>query len=134
MAKGFQKGNKHWQHSNCIKTQFQEGSIPWNYKGGVGDLPYKELRKIVLTHSGGKYPKCKRCDYKIKEALTIDHINNDGSKHRKEIGSGSSNFYKWLINNNFPTEFQILCRNCNHLKYLEYLKVQKIKNLKSAGH
>src|SRR5260221_360879 len=44
--------------------------------------------------------------------LSIDHINGDGSKHRKEIGGGGK-IYKWLINNNFPSGFQVLCIPCN---------------------
>jgi hypothetical protein len=25
-------------------------------------------------------------------------------------------FYRWLITNNFPDDFQILCHNCNYAK------------------
>ena len=77
----------------------------------------KELRKqnklIVLDHYGHK---CFCCGENHFELLTIDHINGGGNKHRKELHSGkndSYNLYKWLIKNNFPKEFRILCFNCN---------------------
>jgi hypothetical protein len=43
--------------------------------------------------------------------LGIDHINGGGTKHRKEI----KNFgiYKWLIDNNYPLGYRVLCHNCN---------------------
>lgn len=44
--------------------------------------------------------------------LTIDHINGGGNKHRKDVSAGA-NFYRWLIKNNFPTEFRTLCYTCN---------------------
>jgi hypothetical protein len=47
--------------------------------------------------------------------LTIDHVKNDGSQHRKEL---TSNIYKWIVKNKFPGGFQTLCWNCNWEKYL----------------
>jgi len=60
----------------------------------------------------GEY--CKNCGCSNYSFLTIDHINNDGAKHRKEIGSY---IYSWLLKNSFPKDnFQILCYNCNYIK------------------
>lgn len=64
---------------------------------------------------------CKCCGESNHEFLTIDHINGGGIKHRKEIGNSknstsSTAFYTWLIKNNYPKEFQILCFNCNCAK------------------
>jgi hypothetical protein len=63
----------------------------------------------VFQHYG---MKCSCCGEDKFSMLTIDHINNDGAEHRKKIG-GSSKTYLWLINNNFPKDFQTLCFNCN---------------------
>lgn len=68
-------------------------------------------KQIVTNHYGGK---CACCGITELELLTIDHINNDGNEHRKNI---KNNIYKWLIDNNFPKEFQVLCHNCNHSKH-----------------
>jgi hypothetical protein len=58
--------------------------------------------------------------------LTIDHINNDGNIHRSIIngkrtkdgnsyGAGAQT-YRWLIDNDYPGGFQVLCFNCNWAK------------------
>lgn len=47
------------------------------------------------------------------EFLEIDHTNNNGNTHRKEVGR---HLYKWIIKNNYPRDLQILCANCNRSK------------------
>jgi hypothetical protein len=71
----------------------------------------EKRRRAVIIHYGGK---CACCPEATFEFLEIDHINNDGAAHRKKIGMG--NTYKWLIANNYPPGFQVLCSNCNHAK------------------
>jgi predicted RNA-binding Zn-ribbon protein involved in translation (DUF1610 family) len=63
--------------------------------------------------------KCACCGESQVVFLTIDHINNDGAKHRREIGKPSgSNFYSWLNRQYYPEGFQVLCWNCNAGKQL----------------
>ncbi len=59
--------------------------------------------------------KCACCGERTYEFLQIDHINNDGAAHRREMGNGTS-IYLWLIKRGFPLGFQILCANCNYAK------------------
>lgn len=54
---------------------------------------------------------CVCCGETHIEFLTIDHINGGGLAHRRKVGPSS--MYKWLIDNNFPDGFRILCMNCN---------------------
>lgn len=69
------------------------------------------LRQEVLTAYG---EKCQCCGENIPEFLAIDHINNDGNKHRRQVRS----LYIWLKQNGFPKDnFQLLCHNCNIGKY-----------------
>lgn len=70
----------------------------------------KEERIKALTHYGGNPPKCVCCGESHLKFLTIDHINGGGNKHRKKVGSY---ICAWLIKNNFPEDFQVLCYNCN---------------------
>ena len=70
-------------------------------------------KQIVLDFYSNNTLSCKNCNINDTDVLTIDHINNDGYKHRKEI---KGNLYFWLIKNNFPEGFQVLCFNCNHKK------------------
>lgn len=74
----------------------------------------QELKREVMEAYGG--PTCACCGETTETFLTIDHINNDGAKHRRIIGRTSVN--KWLKNNGFPTGYQVLCFNCNMGKHL----------------
>ena len=69
------------------------------------------LRMKVLEHYGSK---CTCCGESENHFLTIDHVYGGGTKHRKILKP--SQLYGWLIRNNFPPSFQILCYNCNMAK------------------
>ena len=81
----------------------------------------QKYRKVVFRHYSNGVPKCANCGIKNLDVLELDHIKNDGAKERKIRKSGTQ-FYRWLVKNNFPSGYQVLCRNCNWLKYLEYKK------------
>ena len=74
---------------------------------------------VLAVYSDGELKcACSNCYYHINdcpiEFLTIDHIHGHGNEHRKKMGfKGGSDFYRWLIKNNFPEGFQVLCMNCN---------------------
>lgn len=72
-------------------------------------------RLAVISHYGGK---CACCGETNLEFLTVDHIDGGGREHRKEIGDSSEMLVSWLIKNDFPPGFQILCSNCNLSKYI----------------
>jgi hypothetical protein len=79
-----------------------------------------DRKALVFRHYGGK---CLHCGVSDFEVLTIDHINNDGAAHRKRLWDSSGRaIYKYLIENDFPPGYQILCRNCNWKKYLVFLR------------
>lgn len=67
----------------------------------------KAARETVLKHYGNK---CACCGEDKAEFLAIDHINGNGRKHRKEVGP---HIASWLVRNNFPDGFRLLCHNCN---------------------
>jgi len=69
------------------------------------------FRQAVFAFYGGDNPRCVCCGEGHREFLTIDHTEGNGAEHRKEIGCG--HFYSWLVKNNFPDGFRILCMNCN---------------------
>lgn len=56
---------------------------------------------------------CVQCGFSDKRALTIDHILNNGSKERAEIGERGV----WLraINPQYQHEYRILCMNCQFI-------------------
>ena len=75
----------------------------------------KKYRKVVINHYTKGKNTCmwyEGCDITDPDMLAIDHINNDGAEHRRKVGGSGNIVVKWLIKNNFPLGFQILC--CNH--------------------
>lgn len=66
--------------------------------------------KCIKHYSNGKNI-CACCGDGHYEFLCIDHVNGGGMVHRKEVGG--SGIYYWLISNNFPGGFRVLCHNCN---------------------
>ncbi len=72
----------------------------------------QELKDIVYTKYGGYHCAC--CGEETKQFLTLDHVENNGAVHRKQLKSRAPKMlYRWIIKNNFPTSFQVLCYNCN---------------------
>jgi len=73
----------------------------------------------VIEAYGGK---CACCGESEPMFLVIDHKMDDGAEHRSMIGIGKSKvgsgsiMYAWLIKNEFPKDFQLLCANCNMAK------------------
>lgn len=74
----------------------------------------KKLREEAIKAYGGK---CNCCGENTPVFLTIDHVNNNGAEHRKEVPAGST-FHRWLKSNGYPKDFQILCWNCNSGRHL----------------
>ena len=83
---------------------------------------YNLKRKInVMQHYSNKeIPECKLCGQKDIRYLSVDHINGFGEKHRQEINKSGIGFYNWLIKNNYPEGYQILCIACNMAKSRTY--------------
>ena len=75
---------------------------------------YYRLQEATFNAYGGY--KCNCCGETEPLFLTIDHVNNDGNKHRKKFQSTGDGLYKWLKQNGYPEGFQVLCMNCNHGK------------------
>jgi hypothetical protein len=66
----------------------------------------RERRLMVLEHYGNKCVCC---------GETMNHIDGGGTQHRYKIGWGSV-YIRWIVKNNYPTNLQILCHNCNQAK------------------
>lgn len=76
---------------------------------------YAAAKAAVFSHYGRE---CACCGETEPLFLTMDHVNNDGARHRKTPGQSShNNIYGWLVRNGFPGGFQVLCMNCNQGKH-----------------
>jgi hypothetical protein len=97
---------KHEESTLCLRCS---NRIHNNRKRRIADNWQK-----ILDHYGRK---CACCGEEEVLFLTVDHINNDGALHKKIIGSKDpASVRKWIVDNNFPDTFQILCYNCNCAK------------------
>lgn len=76
----------------------------------------QKIKDAVFAAYGGYTCAC--ClETHSHEFMSIDHVNGDGSKHKKngQRLKGVA-LYRWLKDNNYPTGFQVLCHNCNGAK------------------
>lgn len=106
-----------YQCHNCVnqqaKERFKRPEVKTRYKSASQKLRYN-LRKTIIDHYG-LYCHCQcGCTEDIYDFLTIEHLSGGGTKHQKE--RGEFGVYKDIINNNFPSNFTILCYNCNCAK------------------
>jgi hypothetical protein len=76
----------------------------------------REEKEEVLTYYGGGRCACIECGFSDIRALSIDHIYNNGSEHRKVSNMGGHVFYNWLKRNSYPFGYQTLCMNCQFIK------------------
>ena len=69
-----------------------------------------KLKSIVFEAYGNK---CACCGETEPKFLEIDHVNNDGATDHRRL----ERLLVWIKKNNFPSDYQILCSNCNHGRY-----------------
>lgn len=86
---------------------------------------HRELQEKVFQAYGGK---CACCGEHRRTMLTIDHVNNDGAEHRRQLSKsykshkwrdanlGGTKVYADIVKRGFPDDFQLLCANCNASK------------------
>ena len=77
-------------------------------------------RLDLLAHYGGR---CIWCGEARPEVLEFDHVEDDGARHRREVGGGRSNWgmYSWLRKHGYPPVVQVLCANCHRAKTRGYM-------------
>lgn len=74
------------------------------------------LRSEVITAYGGF---CACCGISEICFLTLDHVNQDGAEHRRQIGARHawSKVYLWARDNGYPPTLRVLCWNCNNAAF-----------------
>ena len=99
--KKFIAASSEWRHANHERIK------------RLQRYEWKSLWNKCVAGLGGS---CACCGETEKTMLEIDHINNDGSRHRESSG-GSVGTYNDIVAQGFPRDkFQVLCSNCNHSK------------------
>lgn len=92
-------------YRNLTKEQLAERAA-WQRR-------YLEKHKRMVFDNYGR--ECVCCGESEPMFLSIDHVNNDGYLARKNQlhPTDTLGFYRWLVKNLFPADFQVLCMNCN---------------------
>jgi hypothetical protein len=108
------KWNKDWIEKNRDR-----------YNNAKAEYRFKLKVDVISQYTDGKMC-CQICGYdKDIDALCLDHINDDGAEHRKQLGissRGNSNgttIYERIKANGLIDGLQVLCFNCNTIKELQ---------------
>jgi hypothetical protein len=111
---------RNWRKDNPDKVKVYPESLKrsqqkYKESGRRRQLQNERKMRCYIAYSGDPpHCQCPGCDEYRFEFLSLDHINEDGSSQRDELGLNSSwDFYKWVEENNYPEGLQVLCYNCN---------------------
>lgn len=73
-----------------------------------------KIKFEAISHYSNGTMCCACCGKGGIGNLAIDHIEGNGSEHRRETKTrGGFAFYLWLRKNGFPDGYRVLCHNCN---------------------
>ncbi len=69
----------------------------------------------VFGHYSNRTFRCACCGESEPDFLTLDHVSGDGNRRSREDGVPRSGIllYYWLVRNDFPFGYVVLCINCN---------------------
>jgi predicted HNH restriction endonuclease len=87
---------------------------------------YYKIRMRVIAKLGSK---CQYCGFDTDvRALAIDHVHNDGYKHRKVHRGGTAQYIRDIERSVDAKDgrFQLLCCNCDRIKEQNHREQQNI--------
>jgi hypothetical protein len=116
---------KKWYEVNKEKAREQKrlsmkrlrAENPEKYNAQSRKAKVKEKLKLFEIYGNA----CASCGFDDMRALSLDHIRNNGNIERVSLGIRGT--YRRAKSEYLPTEYQILCMNC-----------QFIKRNEAAGH
>lgn len=92
------------------------------YNAAKSEYRFK-LKAAAIEHYSGGTNACASCGFFADiDALCLDHINDDGAAHRRELGcsarggSAGTTMYERLKALGWMPGLQVLCANCNTIK------------------
>ena len=114
----FKKYNKKHYQENKEEIHIKSSRYYQKHRDEISKQKMERQQKIkkeIILHYASEI-KCQRCGFSDMRALSIDHINGGGVKHKKKLKLLGFDFYRWLIKNNYPEGYQVLCMNCQWIK------------------
>jgi hypothetical protein len=109
----YKQMRKDFRKNNLEKVKFQERKYSESHREEKIKKYSDSKYDIFSKYSEGK-PKCACCGEEEMYFLTIDHI--EGRAKWGHEGYTSGKLYRFLIKNDYPKGFQVLCMNCNLAK------------------
>ena len=104
----FRRNGKRYASCSPCRIKRRKGNENWRPKHPEYQIARRQQYwDQVFAHYG---QVCACCGETERAFLTIDHVNNNGREHRKQVVGV---FLQWIIRQGFPTDLQILCFNCN---------------------
>lgn len=98
---------------DCAK-EYRETYVDKEYDRNYTMIYNWKIKQIVFQVYSNGIMKCRDCCEDDIDVLVIEHIYGKGRQHRKQLNvRGGIPFYNWLIKNNFPEGYSLLCHNCN---------------------
>ncbi len=89
-----------------------------------------DIKVETLAHYGKARLACVMCGESRLACLSIDHIDGNGSQHRKLWNRYGYRFYIRLKRDGFPKGYQTLCMNCQFVKAV--LDRSRVKEMPDA--
>lgn len=108
------ESSKKWRDNH--KDRLRENNERWikNNRDRYSYLitqRWKSLKSKVLSAYG---EKCVCCKEKEPSFLAIDHITGATEREISKFGGkAGGSLYGWLVSENYPEGYRILCHNCN---------------------
>ena len=112
------KANKNTLNRESRERMKRQDLDGFRKRANESQYSYRERKKeAVYNHYSNGTNRCAVCGESRIACLSIDHIRGGGTKHKSTLRlSGGDTFYRWLIRNNYPKGYQILCMNCQFVK------------------
>ncbi len=108
----------------CVRCKIEKDDLEFHPRGNkfqsyckpcsceVSRAENKSTKIEAFEHYGGC--RCVCCSIIEPTFLALDHEDNDGAKHRKEVGGSGTRLYRWLKARGWPDlRLRVLCHNCN---------------------
>lgn len=116
----------------CFRDYYRKVWYP-KHRRNKSDINHRYLQGLkieVLTHYGKGKLKCvvHGCKVQDLDMLTLDHVENDGARHRESLGrkgSGGASTYVDLKRRGYPTGHQTLC--ANHQLKKEIMRCRRLR-------
>lgn len=86
------------------------------------------LKLEVFGHYSGGEPECRHCGNVRMDALTIDHVAQNGADERRGGQGRGKGLWSNLRRRGFPEGYRVLCYNCNYRAWREYKALHLSQN------